>query len=168
MAKKTVQMDNNLKGVKPEKKEIPPQKDPTPSQKEEIQKRLNEAGQKAIQESKDPELQKQAETMARRLGRIDECIQALMDEEGDDLHPQQVVELLIVKARHFAFAHTPDADASRCLIMLIEMILFNAHEVFSVTKAHLIAQSQEEFEKNNEKNAENPQKQEKKSPKRAI
>ena len=140
----------------------PPQKKPNKDQKEKLQKGLNEAGQKAISEAINPELKAQAEIMARRLNKIDEFVESLKEteaEDGNEISPKEITEVLMLKARHNAFVHTADADNSRVLLWLIELVLFNADAIFSVTKAHLLAQKGEE-------NAENMQKQEKKSPKK--
>lgn len=147
--------------------EAPVQVEPTQEEKDAIQEGLNKAGQKAVNEMQNPELKKAAELMSKRLGKIDAFIDNLIKEEGsDNLSPQQVTELLMIKARHNAFVHTADLNCYRVVTWLIEMVMFNADAVFAVTKAHLVAQSAPEVDENNPENAEIPQKQEKKSRKK--
>lgn len=114
---------------------------PTETEKEIIQEGINQAGNKFVQENQDPLLKLQAETMARRLGKVDAFIDKLILEEGsDNLSPEKIIQLLISKARHKAFVHTSDTYNSRVLVWLIEMILSEADAVFAITKAHLVAE----------------------------
>ncbi len=159
--KKLVQMHGGLNPVTDKK----PAKKAVEKDLEKIQDGLNKAGQQAIVEAQTPELKKAAEIMAKRLGKIDKFVEQLIKEEGaDNLSPQSVTELLMIKARHNAFIHCAETDASRVLIWLIEIVLFNADAIFAVTKAHLVAKDTEE---NKAKNAEIPQNSEKKSRKKA-
>lgn len=122
-------------------KKVVPLQQPTESEKELIQEGLNQAGTKIVQEHQDPFLKLQAETMARRLGKVDAFIDKLILEEGsDNLSPESIIQLLISKARHKAFVHTSDTYNSRVLVWLIEMILCEADAVFAITKAHLVAE----------------------------
>lgn len=136
--KKEVQMHgglNPIKGKKPPKKEL-----------EAIQEGLNKAGEQAIKEAQSPELKSAAELMAKRLGKIDKFVEQLIKEEGaDNLSPQSVTELLMIKARHNSFVHCAETEPASVLIWLIQIVLFNADAIFAVTKAHLVAQNEEEI-----------------------
>lgn len=139
--KKTVQMHDSLVAVKDKTKKMPNHKD-----LEKIQQGINKAGNQAIKESQSPELKKASEIMARRLEKIDKFVSDLVKEEGaDNLSPQQVTEILMIKARHNAFIHCAENDPSKVLLWLIEMVLFNADAIFAVTKAHLVAQNDPEI-----------------------
>lgn len=139
------------------KPKIAPEKIPTEEDKKNIQEGINQAGQNAIVQAQNEEMKRQAEIMARRLGKLDEFIEKLKMEEGtENLPPHQIVEILVLKARHKAFVHTAETDPSKVLLWLLELVMFNAHAVFAVTKSHLIANNPDE-------NAENPQKSTKKS-----
>lgn len=139
----------------------PKQKKPSKQDLKQIQEGLNAAGQQALETAQSPEMQKASEIMARRLGKIDKFIDQLVKEEGqENLSPQQVTELLMIKARHHAFIHCAEPSPEKVLVWLIELILFSANAIFSVTKAHLVAEKAPE-------NAEIPQKEAKKSRKKA-
>ena len=147
MAKKTIKLGGTATKAKPSKEDL-----------KNIQDGVNSAGHQAIQESQSEEMKKNAQIMMNRLNKLDEfCSQ--MIKEDKTLTPQALVELLMVKARHRAFVHTEETDPSKVLVWLVELVLYNANAIFAVTKAHLLAQKDEE-------NAENMQKQEKKSPKK--
>lgn len=126
---------------------------------EKIQKGINEAGKQAMEQGVD-QIHPEARIMSKRLDKIDNFIKQMIAEEGsDNLSPQEISQLLIIKARHNAFVYSTDTDNAKILLWLIEMVLFNADAIFAVTKAHLLAQ-------NEAKNEENPQIQEKKSRKK--
>jgi hypothetical protein len=132
---KTVRMDGQLKPVKEKK---PAKEKPTPEQLEAISKGLTKAGIQAVKEMNEgvPEA---ARKMAARLELLDDFIEKLKKSEPT-IDPQDVVEMLMIKARHTAFIHCADADPNRVIVWLIQIVLHNADAVFGVTKAHLVAE----------------------------
>ena len=52
--------------------------------------------------------------------------------------------MLMIKARHNAFVYSTDTDPSKILVWLIHVVLFNAEQLFAVTKVHLLAQAEED------------------------
>lgn len=150
MSKKTVKLGGNAIAGKSKK--------PTKEDLKNIQEGVNSAGHQAMTQELSPEMKAKSQLMANRLNKIDEFCAQMMKEDPT-LHPSEMIELLMVKARHRAFIHSEETDPSKILVWLIELVLFNANAIFAVTKAHLIAEKEDE-------NAEKPQKQEKKSPKK--
>lgn len=154
MAKKkeptTVQMHNNLNPIKAKPanvKTFPEKPKPTKKELDAIQNGVNKAGQQAVKEMKEgvPEA---AVKMAARLDKLDAFLDGLIKEEGANiLDPQTLTEMLMIKARHNAFVHCADTNPNGVLVWLMNIVLFNSDAVFGATKAHLLAQAEEEIKK---------------------
>ena len=112
-------------GKKPPKKEL-----------ENIEKGVKKAGIEAMKELYEgvtPEIKK----LAERLDKLDIFLKKMITED-EELDPPSLTELLMVKARIVAFQNTEDTNPNNILVWLINIILFNADQVFSVLKAHLL------------------------------
>ena len=151
MAKKkepvTVQMHNNLNPVKPKPanvKTFPEKQKPSKKELDAIQSGVNKAGQQAVKEMHEG-VPESAVKMAARLDKLDAFLDELIKEEGTEvLDPPTLTEMLMIKARHNAFVHCAETNPNAVLVWLMNIVLFNADAVFGATKAHLLAQAEEE------------------------
>ena len=105
-------------------------KDPTPNVK--IKKPKNIPSESKQQENEvPPDVQK----MMARLDKLDSFINGLIVAEGTaNLSPQQITEMLLIKARHNAFVHTIDADPGRCLVWMVSFLINNSEFVYNIAK----------------------------------
>ena len=111
-------------------------KKPTKKELENIEKGVKKAGIEAMRELCEgvtPEVKK----LAERLDKLDVFLKKMVTEDKE-LDPPSLTELLMVKARIVAFQNTEDTNPNNILVWLINIILFNADQVFSVLKAHLL------------------------------
>ena len=113
------------------------------TQEKKIQEGVNRMGKKAVREVKDgiPEETKQ---LAARLDKLDGFINALVNESKGAIQPKEVVEMLMLKARHTAFAFSAEATPEPVLGWMTGLLYFNAFDVFAVTKSHVLADKEDE------------------------
>ena len=121
---------------------MPKTKKATQEQKKKIQEGVNRMGRKAIKEAKDG-IPEEAKQLAARLDKLDGFINALVNESKGVIQPKEVVEMLMIKARHTAFAFAAEATPEPVLGWMTGLLYFNAFDVFAVTKSHVLADKED-------------------------
>jgi len=111
-------------------KDVVTKKDAKPNLKIKAPKRMPVEKKEQVNEMP-PEIQK----MMSRLDKLDTFINGLVVAEGTkNLSPQEITEMLLIKARHNAFVHTLDADPGRCLVWMISFLINNSEFVYNIAK----------------------------------
>lgn len=117
---------------------MPKAKNATKEQKKKIQ----EGVRKVVKEANGG-IPEEAKKLAARLDKLDGFINALVNEAKGSIQPKEIVEMLILKARHTAFAFSAEATPEPVLGWMTALLYFNAIDVFAVTKSHLLADKED-------------------------
>lgn len=117
---------------------MPVPKKATIEQKKKIQAGVNRMGKKAVKEMNDG-VPEEAKKLAARLDKLDTFITQLVKESENEIQPKDIVEMLMLKARHTGFAYSAEATPEPILGWMTSMLYYNAFDVFAVTKAHVLA-----------------------------
>jgi hypothetical protein len=121
---------------------MPKPKKATKEQKKKIQEGVNRTGRNAVKEANGG-ISEEAKKLAACLDKLDGFINALVNEGKGAIQPKEVVEMLIIKARHTAFAFSAEATPEPVLGWMTALLYFNAIDVFAVTKSHLLADKED-------------------------
>jgi pantoate kinase len=117
---------------------MPKPKKATVEQKKKIQEGVNRMGKKAVKEMKEG-MPPEAVKLAERLNKLDAFINEMVNESKGQMQPKEIVEMLMVKARHTGFAYSAEATPEPVLGWMTGLLYYNAFDVFAVTKSHVLA-----------------------------
>ena len=86
----------------------------------------------SAENSIDPQIQKRVD----RLNALDIFILEMLEREKGSISPEDIVQMLVIKLKHYAFMHSQDNDVSKVLVWLVSMVLYNSEQIFELTKGN--------------------------------